>query len=144
MLALFPTRDFDPLLAQEYDRIAIAEVERIRDFLILHYKLTERTDTSLWRACAAMAVPEALAMRMELFRRYGRLVPREYDLFGSASWLSVQIGQLHWPDRPDPVLAHRMGDGRAPIAQLATAIERMAETMPTHRAYIDRHCRAAA
>ena len=143
LLALFPTRDFDPLLAEEYDRIAVAEVERIRDFLILHYKLTERTDTAFWRDCGAMDVPETLAHRMELFRRYGRLVPREYDLFGNASWLAVLIGQLHWPVGRDPLLAHRMGDGRAPIAQLAEAIARVGDTMPTHRAYIDRHCRAA-
>jgi hypothetical protein len=47
LLAFFPTLDFDPAVRDEYDRVAITEVERIRDFVILHYKLTQRDDSAL-------------------------------------------------------------------------------------------------
>ena len=144
LLALFPDRDFDPMLIEEYNRIAIAEVERIRDFIILHYRLTQRTDSALWRHCATMPIPGTLAVRIAQFRRYGKLVPREYDLFGAASWLAVNVGQLNWPEALDPLLAHRAGDGREHLDGLHQAIARIAETMPGHRAYIDRHCKAAA
>ncbi len=111
LLALFPTRDFDPLVIEEYNRISINKIERIRDFIILHYKLTQRDDSPLWRACAAMDIPETLQRRMEHFRRYGRLLARELDLFGAPSWLAVHIGQFNWPEATDPLLAYAADPG---------------------------------
>jgi tryptophan halogenase len=143
LLALFPDRDFDPLVTQEYNRIAASETERIRDFLILHYHLNRRTEGELWRHCAAMAIPESLQEKVTHFRRYGRLVQREYDLFGPASWLAVHVGQLNLPEQPDPLLRHRGVDGAAWLEKLRTSLAAAAEQMPTHRQFIDQHCRAA-
>lgn len=136
LLALFPTRDMDPLLIDEFNRISIAEFERIRDFLILHYKLTERADSPLWRYCATMAVPDTLQWKIDHFRRYGRLVAREFDLFAAPSWLAVHIGQGNWPVGRDALLAARGIDGRAHLAKLADAMARAAETMPSHADYV--------
>ncbi|UAK23153.1 tryptophan halogenase family protein [Sphingomonas nostoxanthinifaciens] len=134
LLALFPTRRFDPLVTDEYNRIAITEVERIRDFLILHYKLTQRADAPLWRECAAMAVPDTLQLKIDHFRRFGRLIARDMDLFGAASWSAVHIGQLNLPEARDPLLDHVADPARsrAFVDQLAGAIARAAETMPSH------------
>ncbi len=82
LLALFPDRDFDPMVRDEYNHIARTEYERIRDFLVLHYKLTTRDDAPLWRYCREMEVPETLAFKLEHFRRYGRHIARDMDLFG--------------------------------------------------------------
>ncbi|MGP4763476.1 tryptophan 7-halogenase, partial [Klebsiella pneumoniae] len=76
----------------------------IRDFVILHYKLTQRDDSELWRYCAAMSVPDTLQYRIELFRQYGRLVPGELDLFGNTSWLAVHIGEHNLPQQSDMLL----------------------------------------
>jgi tryptophan 7-halogenase len=144
LLALFPDRDFDPLVSDEYNRIGVHEFERIRDFLVLHYKLTERRDSELWRYCAAMPVPDSLAHKIEHFRRYGRLVTDGYDLFGAASWLAVHIGQLNWPQRHDPLVDLREGDGRRMLAQQREAMVRAAEAMPTHAEFIRHHAAASA
>ena len=144
LLALFPDRDFDPLVTGEYNRIAINEFERIRDFIILHYKLTERNDTELWRYCGAMEAPDTLAWKIEHFRRYGRLVQRDADLFGPASWLAVHIGQGNMPEATDPLLHHRDDDRSAWLSKLAGALANAADGLPSHRAYIDRFCKAAA
>ncbi|MDE2595436.1 MAG: tryptophan 7-halogenase [Sphingomonadales bacterium] len=142
LLALFPDRDFDPMVTEEYNRIAISEFERIRDFIILHYKLTSRDDSELWRYCAAMEVPDSVTWKIEHFRRYGRLLAREADLFGPASWLAVHVGQGNVPLSPEPLLHHR-GEGQGPwLRKLEGALARAAEGLPTHQQWIDRYCKA--
>ena len=144
LLALFPDRDFDPLVTAEFNRIAINEFERIRDFIILHYKLTTRTDSALWRYCAAMRVPETLQYKIDHFKRYGRLVTEGMELFGPASWLAVQVGQLNWPERHDPIIDLRNVDGDAILARMRQAMVQAAQAMPSHEAFIQRHCAAGA
>jgi tryptophan 7-halogenase len=136
LLALFPDRDFDPATIAEFNRIAVAETERIRDFIILHYKLTTRDDTELWRYCANMDVPDTLATKIEHFRRYGRLVAREMDLFAPASWLAVHIGQLNYPENLDPLLAYRNVEPRDWLAKLRAAMAAEADRQPTHQQFI--------
>ncbi|WP_294261879.1 tryptophan halogenase family protein [uncultured Sphingomonas sp.] len=144
LLALFPDRDFDPATIDEFNRVTGIETERIRDFLILHYKLTERTDAELWRYCAAMDVPDTLKLKLDHFRRHGRLVAREMDLFAPPSWLAVHIGQLNFPDGLDPLLDHRSVDARGWLAKLRAAMAAEAARVPTHAEFIERNCRVTA
>ena len=142
LLAYFPDRDFDPLVIKEFNRVAAAEVERIRDFIILHYHLTTRDDSPMWQHCAHMAIPDTLQYKVDHFKRFGRLIPGEMDLFGNASWLAVHIGQMNWPERTDPLLDYRTLNGTEYIEQLRAAMALAALGLPTHRGYIDRHCKA--
>jgi tryptophan 7-halogenase len=144
LLALFPDRDFDPQVIDEYNRIAITEVERIRDFIILHYKLTQRDDSELWRYCAAMDVPDTLKLKIDHFRKNGRLIAREMDLFAPPSWLAVQIGQLNFPERTDPLIEFRDIDGREWLGKLRAAMAAEASRLPTHEQFIAKHCAAGS
>lgn len=144
LLALFPDRDFDPATIDEFNRVTGIETERIRDFLILHYKLNQRTDAELWRYCAAMDVPDTLKLKLDHFRRHGRLVAREMDLFAPPSWLAVHIGQLNYPDGLDPLLDHRSVDARGWLAKLRAAMAAEAMRVPTHAEFIERNCRVPA
>ena len=143
LIAYFPDRDFDPLVIREYNRVAAAEVERIRDFIILHYHLNSRTDGPMWRYCASMPIPETLQYKIEHFRRYGRILPSEMDIFGPSSWLAVHIGQMNWPQRNDPLLDYRNVSGAHYLEQLRLTMASAAAGMPTHQDYIARHCRSA-
>ncbi len=141
LLALFPDRDFDPYAAREYNRLTQLEYERIRDFLILHYHAVKR-DEPLWRQTAGMPIPDALQYKIEQFRCCGRLVAESMELFQNANWLAVLVGQEVWPQRYHPLTDMRSQvDAAARLRGMRQLIAEAAEGMPTHRQYIERHCR---
>ncbi len=138
LLALFPDRDFDPGVIAEYNRIGIEEFERIRDFLILHYKLTESDDTPLWRYCRGMSIPDSLQWKIDHFKRDGRLVTAGFELFGNQSWLAVHVGQFNTPRSHDPLVDLRSFDGAAMLERQRQAMIQCAQAMPTHAEFIRR------
>ena len=144
LLALFPDRHFDELAIREYNRLTALEYEGIRDFLVLHYHATQRDDSELWRACAAMSIPDSLQYKFEHFRARGRLVSTSIELFQNPSWLAVFVGQLIQPKGYEPIVDQRTNvDATRYLAGLRRAIAETAAAMPTHQQYIDAHCRAA-
>ena len=68
LLRLFPFNGVTPALMDEYNQQSITEVEKIRDFIILHYHQTERSDSPFWDYCRTMSIPDTLAHRIELFK----------------------------------------------------------------------------
>ena len=65
-------------IAARFNRETINEVERIRDFVILHYHANQRIDSPFWIRCREMAIPETLARKIELFRSQGQIVRRRF------------------------------------------------------------------
>jgi tryptophan halogenase len=144
LLAWFPDRDFDPAVTAEYNRQVAREFESVRDFLVLHYRATERDDSDFWRHCQAIEPPDTLVAKLDMFRRTGRLIEHEKDLFHEASWLAVMLGQGMMPQTYDPladIVAPQ--EAQAVLAGMRNVIARTSEAMPDHAAFIDRHCRAA-
>jgi tryptophan halogenase len=144
LLALLPDRAFDPVLEAEYNRLSLQQLEQVRDFIILHYKASSRNDSAFWRGAAAMEVPDSLSRKVALFRENGRIFRHDDDLFSEASWLAVLLGQGICPRRTDPLVETAdAGEIRATLNRVATLMARTAEGMPTHRTFIDQHCRAS-
>jgi tryptophan halogenase len=139
LAAIFPDRSFDPCDAEEYNRLQIDEFDRIRDFIILHYKATTRADSELWRYCRNMPIPDALTYRMNLFRSSGRVGVNDRDLFVESNWLSVLIGQGIWPRRHDPLADLLPLDSvRGQLQRLRKLIRETADAMPSHEEFIAR------
>jgi tryptophan halogenase len=145
LAAIFPDRSFDPSDAAEYNRLIIEEFDRVRDFIILHYKATTREDAPLWQYCRNMDIPEELAYRSNLFRSSGRVAFHDRELFVESNWLSIFIGQGIWPQRYDPLADLLPLDSiSAHLTQMRNLIRQTAEAMPTHAGFIDAHCRAGS
>ncbi|MEO5829621.1 MAG: tryptophan halogenase family protein [Rhodanobacter sp.] len=145
LLAMFPDRHCDPLLVDEYNRQTRFEYESVRDFLILHYKATERDDTAFWRQCANMEIPPGLARKMALFRGQG-LIFREHDeLFTEIAWLQAMIGQHIEPQAHHP-LANALSEAQLDgfLGDMRTLIGRAAASMPDHARFVAEHCATAA
>jgi tryptophan halogenase len=92
LMTLFPTRRFDELEIERYNRLTVQEYLDIRDFLVLHYHANERPE-ELWRYCRELKVPESLSNKLDMFRRTGRIIREHEELFTETSWLAVMVGQ---------------------------------------------------
>jgi tryptophan 7-halogenase len=142
LLAVLPDRAFDRVARDEYNRIANAELERVRDFLILHYHLNRRSDGELWRYCANMPIPDTLRESIDHFRSSGRIVQREHEVFVRPSWLAVHVGQLNLPEACEvPPQAHAT-DSVQWLDRMRATLQAEASRLPTHRRFIESHCRA--
>ncbi len=140
-----PGTDCAPELANEFNRRMIADYEEIRDFIILHYCLTERRDTGFWRACAEMELPESLARRIALFRVNGTIPEHVDELFRAVSWQALMEGMGVRPRSHHPAIDRlASGDVERELGAMAQALARFVETLPAHEAFLARHCPAPA
>jgi len=139
LLELWPDRDFRPELMAEYNRRIGSRYESIRDFIIMHYKLTKRDDTEFWRYCANMTIPDSLAHQIDLFRETGRITILDPDSFGQPSFVSMLTGLGVEPKRYDPFAdAVDMRELHGHFAGLRDLIVQTVARMPAHGAYLDK------
>ncbi|RYE04545.1 MAG: tryptophan 7-halogenase [Sphingomonadales bacterium] len=140
LIQLFPFAGFNQPLIGRYNELARGELERIRDFIVLHYKLTERDDSAFWRHCRDMPIPDSLAERIDMFRENGHAWQTPDDLFRIDSWVQVMLGQ-----RVEPKAWHEMGrllgdePLREALADLKGNIARAVAGMPRHQDFLDRY-----
>jgi tryptophan halogenase len=139
LISLFPDRTFAAAESEEYNRVMGEELARLRNFLILHYKATERTDTPFWKERRSMRAPEELDYKMRVFASRGRVVLYDEETFTEPSWVSVFIGQGVRPRRYDPLADMVETETiRKAMRRMRKTINDAAEAMPTHRAYLER------
>ncbi len=143
LIQLFPAQGDGAAERAEYSRRCAAELEQIRDFLILHYKQTARDDSAFWNYCRTMAVPDSLAHKQALFASSGWIGRDIDDLFREASWVQVMLGQGVTPQAHDP-MADALSDAQLGefLCHVRTLIERAVSGLPTHEDFIARHCAA--
>ena len=140
---LFPAHTLDPALADEFNRMMDVEYSRIRDFLILHYAATTRTDAELWRHCAAMELPESLAAKIALFRHRGHVEPYKNGLFAPPSWVAVFTGQGVLPQGYHPLTDNVPLDAMlAEMEEIRTRIRTRVQAMPAHAAFVADYCQS--
>ena len=103
LIAMLPDADCAAVEAADYNRQAVAEAGRVRDFVALHYAVAKRDDP-FWRERATAPLPDTLAHTLALFRERGRLPFYEEETFARDSWLAVLFGQGELPRRVDPLV----------------------------------------
>ena len=136
---LFPDSGHADIERTEFNRLMREAYEYVRDFIVLHYKATQRDDTPFWRAMQRMEIPDSLAHKIELFREKGRVMRFDHDLFALPSWVWVMLGQHVEPTGYDP-LVDAMDETRvlAAMRQIAKVMGDTAARMPRHEDYLAR------
>jgi tryptophan halogenase len=145
IISMFPRAGFDEADIAEYNALTHWEYERIRDFLVLHYKATARDDSEFWNYCRTMPVPDTLQRKIDLFRSNGRVHRDGLELFAEPSWLQVMIGQGIMPEAYHPFADLRPeAEVEIYVKHVEQVIAKCVRVMPTHAEYIAKHCAAAS
>ncbi len=127
----------------EFNDQQLTDMEQIRDFLILHYKVTNRRDSPFWRECADREIPPSLEQKIELFRETGRVFRKNEELFSENSWAQVMMGQGIIPQSYHPVAAKlRAGELDKFLSSLRHGIADTVASLPAHHDYVARYCGA--
>jgi len=135
LLEHFPNCAFAQSNIDSYNAELIQEMERIRDFIVLHY-LTGRRDTPLWADCQSMQLPDSLRQRIELYQRTGRIRVKPGELFTDLSWFYIFEGLGLNPESRDPLMdVVTVAQLREIFGSLAQATALAAEHAPSHDSY---------
>ncbi|MBA6328062.1 tryptophan 7-halogenase [Colwellia sp. MB02u-6] len=143
LMKMFPFGGNTVLLAKQYNHEVKLEAETIRDFIILHYHLTERDDSPFWDHYRSMEIPESLAHRMAIFKENGYAWLDDIGLFRVDSWVQVMMGQGIMPEQ------HHKGSCVLPTEglkeQMTVLRNRVANAvaqLPQHSDFIKKYCPA--
>lgn len=143
LLTLFPDKHFAAANTAQFNQQTEFEIERVRDFIIAHYKVTKRDDSEFWRYCQNMSIPDGLQQKLDNFQAYGRISQEANELFREDSWVQVLLGQNMWPNHYDPLVDLKPKDEiERFVHNTQSVIKHCLSEIPYHSDFITKHCQA--
>jgi len=140
LLQVFPFDGINPSVVARYNDQSRRELEGVRDFIILHYHLNQRSEP-FWKRCATMPIPDTLAQRIALFVEGGQAFQSGDDLFRVSSWSQVMLGQRltpkNWHRLARLMPADRLAQS---LAELKAGIAAEVAKLPQHQAFLAGYC----
>lgn len=134
----FPDMEFDSVRQSAYNEATANAFEDIRDFIVMHYCLTDRDDTEFWRAVRALDIPDSLAAKFEEYA-VGLVVPdmSQMRLFETRSILAILTG-MRFPFRKAAPAVGMMDAEPAAVSFRGIAVERelYLRELPDHMEYL--------
>ncbi|WP_434938143.1 tryptophan halogenase family protein [Shewanella sp. HL-SH8] len=142
LMQLFPSQGIDITDINEFNQQTKLEVDNIRDFIILHYKVTDREDSRFWRYCKNMPIPASLQHRIDMFSQSGKVYKYGNELFGESSWIQVMMGQGIMPKEYHPIVDMMEDDELANfLNNIKSTAKRKVDTLPPHFDFINHYCK---
>ena len=141
LLQMFPHDGVRTPDVNEFNQQMQFEMDNIRDFIILHYHVTNRRDTPFWRHCASMEIPDSLQHRNELFKQSGRVFKVPTELFGENSWVQVMLGQGLVPEQYHPIVDMMSQEElKSFLEGIKGSVGNMVAQLPEHQQFINHYC----
>jgi tryptophan halogenase len=137
LLSLFPTRDCHTQTVEQFNRVFAADVESVRDLLVLHYHRSAGRPEPLWQYCQHMPLPDGVTYKMAHFTGTGRIVLTTDELFKEASWFAIMVGQGLVPSDYNPLLdSIAAQENQAHLLRVKQQIATALGSMARHEDYI--------
>lgn len=137
LLRLFPASSEAPAEAAEYNRSTNEELDRLRDRLILPYKLNGRRGEPFWDQVRYMAVADPLAHKIALYESRGRVPLLDGDMFEESEWAvlfdSFGVRPRRYDARADALPLDRI---RRHFTSVRSIMLEAAARLPAHRDYL--------
>jgi tryptophan halogenase len=141
LMTLFPNKSFHQCDIDMFNEQTEKEYQSIRDFIVLHYKATERDDSPFWDYCRNMSVPSTLQQKMEMYKENGRIFRINDELFNETSWLAVMEGQGIEPNTYHPLVDRLpVSEIKRRLDNIQSVVKKSADIMPDHFDYIQKYC----
>lgn len=138
IIDFFPHAGFAARDIEEFNRQMDFEFLSVRDFIILHYKLTQRDDTPFWRSRRDMPVPQSLTDKMSLYESSGRIFRHHTELFTPVGWLQVMHGQGLRPKGYHPLVdLYSEAELKGFLDGIEAVMQKCVKVMPSHREFVD-------
>lgn len=142
LIRLFPYHGIKESDINEFNKQTKFDVERIRDFIVLHYKVTNRNDVNFWSHCRNMDIPQTLTHKIQLFKETGRMFRENNELFND-SWMQVMIGQGLLPESYHPMVDNLSDQElRDFFIHLENKVAKIVHHLPMHSDYVKQYCEA--
>ena len=137
LVRMFPFGEIDPVEVRQFNNETTTEIEQIRDFIILHYKVTQRSDSQYWVDRMEMAIPDHLAHKIALFESNARAVRENNEMFRERSWAAVMLGQGIEPKGYHPFVDN-LSDQQLQglMAEVRTNVNRIVNESPSHQEFL--------
>ncbi len=144
IMSVFPRKHINQVEIDIYNEQVGFEYERIRDFLILHYKVTSRSDTEFWNYCRQMQIPDSLMQKIEVFKENAHVHRFNSELFNEISWVEVMLGQGLYPKGYHPLVdAVPAEEFARRIAHIKRVLDTAVDYLPLHHEFIMQNCQSA-
>jgi 2-polyprenyl-6-methoxyphenol hydroxylase-like FAD-dependent oxidoreductase len=131
LVRAWPTQDRDG-----YNAAVARRIEGIRDYIVCHYRVNQRTDSAYWREAAAMdTLSDSLRRILHAWFSGGDVVAEIErqdiaDIYAPMSWECLLAGYGTFP--PDDRL--RPAEDRVDLPRIDDLIARSCLNFPSHRA----------
>lgn len=143
LLTDFPDKVFNQKDIDHYNRKTQLEFEQVRDFLILHYYATQRSDSPFWDYVRTMDVPDSLRERIDIYMENGRLYRDNNELFSENSWFAVFEGQNFRPKRYHPVIDFMSDEALdRRMAEVRRTMHKCLDAFEDHSTYLNKLCQS--
>jgi tryptophan 7-halogenase len=144
LLHMFPFGGIHQSMLDQYNEASRIEMEKTRDFVVLHYHATQRGDTPFWRHCRDMPIPDSLAQRIDMFRQTAYAYQGDAELFRVDSWSQVMLGQRIMPRTYHPAARLLTAEELTKfLAEYRASILQVVARMPGHQDFVNQYCKAS-